>query len=906
MLNQTVILLPSVEQVTARKVALAQSSVAGTLGIKVLTPSEWLSELWMLWGDGRRIIDARTLELMCFRQLGLVSSINDEGAFHEASTLHQTRGTAKSLAAFYRDVVGHPLFEKSLQSPPSSLSGAERLVLALWRQIASLLDKRGFCLPGQACAYLLDRMPHVSVALEGSHSFSSCFTWFLECQGICWSLPKEAQHPVSPLPKGLAPAFLFPSGPSAITRVVSDCLRSFAREHEAHGGRALVVCVDALSSYREAWPFLADAGCSLELDTTMYLSDTKLGKLARALYEIDQGVATSATVSAVLLSPYSGLSSVEARTLDVRFRSDRTLQFGGTRDFLLESLPHFELLERLFASSFSQSAVDELMALLPDIIPTQSIDYHIEVAALDSLYESFTSAAAVSFDDPWRVVDFALESRVSVKIHAGAANDSASDACLLVRFADMGRSYAQAEKSWDLVIMRETDCVNYSASSPHAALIRLSEKLGVSQPEDSVTLMRERFVHLVDVARRQFACCFCPVALDGSETYPSFFAEELALHYTAGLPVGHNPLGIGDESGAWVAFGDEDTVTENLLPQSSLQVPVSSCIPRQGHFRSGEGSSVSSEGEPFYISASSLETYLSCPRKWFLTRKLKAESLDETLSPMERGSFVHEVWQRFYERFCAEEVRVTEDRLEVAEEMLAQVYDELLEQQESQGKGRYLPVTNDELRYAETLKLQMMLSLAVQSELLPCYRPTHFEFRLLPEDGIEFAGAVLQGAIDRIDEDPDGHYAVLDYKGSVKDHAAGFDPDARKRGSEEPLHFDAGGNLVLPSKIQALMYAQALRRHPDFEGKEPRAALYLSYGAQEPSKSVVGSLSESTDSGVSLPGSSKVVGNFEHYLDLVEEALVPVVDEMRKGSVPPQPKKGACAFCPDLSCPGRC
>lgn len=57
--------------------------------------------------------------------------------------------------------------------------------------------------------------------------------------------------------------------------------------------------------------------------------------------------------------------------------------------------------------------------------------------------------------------------------------------------------------------------------------------------------------------------------------------------------------------------------------------------------------------ERLVVSPSAIETYRSCPYKWFVERKLRLDDEGEAFGGREIGTFVHGVFQRFYEAWGA-------------------------------------------------------------------------------------------------------------------------------------------------------------------------------------------------------------------------------------------------------------
>lgn len=888
-------LLPSREQVKAFKIDILSGDAARALGVSVSTPVDWLAELWELWGDGRLFVDGQTLSYLCFKAL------TEQESLLGSSLLPATKGTASSLAQFYRRSAGPLTYSNVSPDVLDGLAPAEKAVLGLGVFVEEELSRRGLCLPGEACRCLLDAISFPEVVLMGNPELPWYLSWFLESIGVSQTVRTSCLVP--PLSKGMSPAFLFPSGPSATARIISDYLRGYLDRRVLDGSdvqtaRALLVCKDPLRSLSALSAQVAFDEVRLEFKGRIAVSSTGWGGLARILDSLLAGYVDNSLVSGLVDSPYSGLSSAEGRKVMACFRGDRSLVHDGALDFLREKVPHFDRLCQLVSSGFPEELVAWARELTCNAFSSDPLIQRVEVSALESLAGSFARASGL-VSKRSVVLEFANEAQLPLSFMRGS-----DDAGLVVRLVDAESAGQVPERSYDLVVLAEGDSVSYAATSSHASLDALARKVGIAKAEDASARLRSWFSGLLRVATSEFCCCFCPTGEGGDERYPAFFVEELASHYQQGEALLGNQLGIGCDSGAYVLVQGEDDIVDNLSMAggaicSQSEVSLSHALRRPKRLLRDDGS--------FVLSASALETYLSCPRKWFLSKKLKANSLDEDFGSLEQGSFVHEIWRRFYGRLPEPIDRVTRDNLEESQELLAAVFDEVLAEQPKNGSGRYLPLTDFEKRDVDSLRSTLLGNLVVHADLLPGFVPRCQEYSLTPDDGVMFAGALINGSVDRIDVDETTkRFAVLDYKGKVAGYAAGFDPDAVDKKTGAPIFFSPDGSLKIPSKIQSLVYAQVLRRAPDFAGYAPGAALYLNYRAQEPVSCLAGSCSQVLVPGVSLTDSSLVQGDFLHYLDLVEESLAPVVDRMKSGFVEPDPAgKDACSFCPDLNCPRR-
>ena len=224
---------------------------------------------------------------------------------------------------------------------------------------------------------------------------------------------------------------------------------------------------------------------------------------------------------------------------------------------------------------------------------------------------------------------------------------------------------------------------------------------------------------------------------------------------------------------------------------------------------------------------------------------------------------------------------------------MGRVFDEELAKQVQAEGVRYLPLSSAEHAQANRLKQTLIGNLNVQARMLPRFTPWQFELSIEPDEGVDYAGVRLMGRVDRVDIDAEhGHYAVIDYKGGVLGHDAGFDPD-----EQEEFH--------IPPKIQTLVYAQALRRIID--SARPVGALYLSYRVQEPAGSMAGSFDSSLLDVTGFARSACGVNmNFESYLDMVEQEVGKRIADLLEGNIAPNPLcESSCMYCPVRYCEKR-
>ena len=170
-------------------------------------------------------------------------------------------------------------------------------------------------------------------------------------------------------------------------------------------------------------------------------------------------------------------------------------------------------------------------------------------------------------------------------------------------------------------------------------------------------------------------------------------------------------------------------------------------------------------------SVSALELYVQCPFKYFARYVLKLREeveSDEALGPRERGSFVHAVFQSFYERWEQDYGGgITPATIERAHALFSTVLDEHL--------ARLAPSTAV-LERTRLLGSPVAPGLADLVFSVEAVRDTPIVARRLEDrfegsfelDGPEGPRLIaIRGAVDRIDLLADGSLRIIDYKSSA-------------------------------------------------------------------------------------------------------------------------------------------
>jgi ATP-dependent helicase/nuclease subunit B len=175
--------------------------------------------------------------------------------------------------------------------------------------------------------------------------------------------------------------------------------------------------------------------------------------------------------------------------------------------------------------------------------------------------------------------------------------------------------------------------------------------------------------------------------------------------------------------------------------------------------------------EDIVLSASRLEMLGQCPLRYFFRHVLHVQppdqiefTLDEWLTPMEKGSLLHSVYERVLREAVKNQIHPSDDRFpKLADEVLAE---------EITLMRHRVPPPSDVVFEAEREGLRMDMRVFVRIIRREKPRWAHLEIKFglpggkYPAVELEVPGGAirLRGAIDRIDEVSPGKIRVIDYK----------------------------------------------------------------------------------------------------------------------------------------------
>lgn len=458
-----------------------------------------------------------------------------------------------------------------------------------------------------------------------------------------------------------------------------------------------------------------------------------------------------------------------------------------------------------------------------------------------------------------------------------------------VRFASLADAAALRPDSYDAVLFADVDLDSYPLSHEEGPLATLTAELDRSGVTlEPAALLRVRFGRAMQAAHGPVVLARVTHDRQARECYPAAVWTELRARAEA---AGAAKVACMGEGGIVADFdpaageGIECKRVACEAPQHLSEAAVPYLVLRR---RDGEGENAPLV--PRLTSASQIEAYSTCPLCWFVSYRVKPQSIDAGFGNMEKGNFVHDVLEHLHARLPQEGMeRVTPENLPRAQELLREVFDKTLA--EHAGKrgteGPLVPLSAVEERQVAEILPQLEGVLAYESEALAPFAPRYLEFAF-NELKVEYAGWPLGGRIDRVDVDAENRAVVIDYK-----HRTGVeefklaDPTVR---DEESGTAPIDDPRWLPPHTQTLIYAQAMRRALDLD---TRAALYFSTKGGKPALRGAASaelLEEERGDG-RIPGLKKGFpgegGNmdFDALLDRVEAGIAERLRELEAGNV---------------------
>lgn len=906
MIAESIILFSTQAEVLRYRKFLASTSPDASLGMKVTTPEALVEELWDVWGTRERLVTSSQRKMIIKKLLS------------EQDTWVDSLGTVDLLASFLREFVTY-LDEGFRAHQASEFTSVDHEIVTFVRRYEEMLAQAGLIEGAQAFSQIASKITFPKVIVRTQHSLPPFMKQLLSCR-VALYCEESAQLGTAPAEQYYADdqcagdqsaglvdqreyLLLKPKGQTAAAYSIFEVLKE-----DTSIKKCVVTSPDPQALFERMKDPLLQEGFVASAKITVSFLDTFFGRAYHAaanLCDPAQDFRSERLLHSALTyldSPYAQLSNVQQKRATKAIRSDRALTAEALRELIRGTSRTFEYFEALV----EESDADVLFGFFDELVHRLFADNALRdrelasIRCIKALYRearqfgwgvrSFieqVNELSVPYECTFAPTDVDAPSNEPEQILPFLdASDSSYPRVLFTSFAEASHYPAGC---CDLVVMADLDSLHFSGTEHRSTLTEFLERYQIPFVDDTLTYMECCFVQNAYLARSRVVFEYAEQDLAGNELYPAFFLESfLNGRVLEGRRVPERSRGEADfdHTARMIDTTSEDLSSELLvrrgvLSKQACEQLLTYAPDAQGILRP-------------VLSPSAVETYLKCPYRWFIERKLHLDDASEQFGPREKGTFTHRVFQVFYDTWAARGYnRVSSETLEEAKTLFNEVFDRVEEEQAEERPGeRYLAISELEREEIAHLKRQLLQSLVFQAAVFPTYHIEGHEVALSPDDKIVYGGAIIHGRIDRVDCDDHGNYLVIDYKGSTKDHEAGFDPDAEE-------------DYELPEKVQTLMYAQALRRKDP--RLHPRAALYLSYQAKKPKELLKGSISELLPEATTHSSKkSEVQGDFERYLDLVEVNLAKVIERITQGDIAPDPRTAnACNYCPALYCEKR-
>ena len=739
------------------------------------------------------------------------------------------------------------------------------------------------------------------------------------------------------------PIFIEVAGPHARARayvdalenLVAACEESMSRDGAATNAdpaRVLVVSAQAPQLFVELAARLAARHIAAETTEFTAFSQSIAGRQFTALTNLiermkaaDEGTASKTEwwpapeLTDWIYSPLSGADAASARGFDKNMRLSRSKTTAGVKSLLqsvqgqvrgarkaasdenwFKNVPC--VVSDVFQALWRDKPVTALKAMLAvaEALPDRALGGLDGQARRQAETALLRHAIDILMNDA-RALDVSQAATVPVLDGVRTKVDKRSAAYdyetyevdrtprAQVRFVPLADASVLRPGSYDAVLFVDVDLDSYPLSHEEGPLATLTAELrrdGVSL--EPAALLRVRFGRAMQAASGPVALARVTHDRQARECYPAAVWTELRAHAEAAGAAKPTRVGEGDIIADFDPAAGEGLRCERVTceaPQHLSDEAIPYLVLRR---RDGEGEDAPLV--PRLTSASQIEAYSTCPLCWFVSYRVKPQSIDAGFGNMEKGNFVHDVLEHLHARLPQEGMeRVTPENLPRAQELLREVFDETLAEHASKrgNEGPLVPLSPVEERQVAEILPQLEGVLAYEAEALTPFAPRYLEFAF-NDLNVEYAGWPLGGRIDRVDVDAENRAVVIDYK-----HRTGVeefklaDPTVR---DEESGTAPIDDPRWLPPHTQTLIYAQAMRRALDLD---TRAALYFSTKGGKPALRGAASaelLEEERGDG-RIPGLKKGFPgeggsmDFDALLDRVETGIAERLRELEAGNV---------------------
>ena len=809
--------------------ARSEFAVKAPVGVTVSTFDEWVRDLWVEMGDGRRLVNSTVRQALLGRAV-------DETRLSEIDVSAQTPGFIRVMS----------LVVARLCNPTGQhhVPGDVREVGAVVERYEKILESLSLVEPARAAWQLAD-----SVAETGATLVANRFSDLSEAQellllaasrsgvvniGLTWEEGFSATEALTPLVERF-----IAEGASVVHCPVPDDhteldhlgSRIFAPPYEgfieattrvefgsAAGDEAEIeliaetvqrIVVGGTPPDRVAVVFrrpgtrprrlataLGERGIEMDDDFVLTIGHTDFGRALLGLLSVAGGNGSRADILAFLHSPYSGVASEAVAEVDRMWRRSRTtdclrlLESGanlaGSAHRAIEAAIRISdgPVDRLAVSDWKEladvmleSALTSRNRLAGTTCSEDLADAAVHRSVLRSAQEAAELGGAITSPE---VASALADVTVGPR---GAERPGA------VQFLDATRARS---RRFDAVILGGLTAAEFSAERPEPIQARLERALGGKGGTEERLSERMLFYSLITRAREKLVLVRQSSDSSGETVRPSVFWEDVVDCYVppsdAGelpvIPPGvpHSSLLLSDLADAVPAFAPHRRQLRGSVERGEAIVEraLSSQLGPSQQERAAEKT---------VFSVTELENYAQCPYRWFVERVVRPREIDTVLDAREMGNRAHEMLALFYRRL-PEQLGATRVEPSNVDDCLA-LFDGVSGEVEA-GRRRGGPTSLSEELDMARAKNRARSVIEQDADFLPGYDPVATELEFEVPIPVGDTAVTVRGKIDRIDAGPAG-ILVTDYKlGDV----CGRDTWVDRRMLQVALYADIAGRTL--------------------------------------------------------------------------------------------------------------
>lgn len=529
----------------------------------------------------------------------------------------------------------------------------------------------------------------------------------------------------------------------AITQAVSDLLQEGAQPEE-------IVVVFADPARHAAWMrrSLRDLGIVASIAVPVAVGETPFGAALLALRASASGDVARPELGSLMRSPFGGVSAHEADLADLAWRKSGVVRgrallrrAGGVRGLVEAARGLADArMDGVVAAKWKKLADTLLSNAHPGAAPVPGTEAALDAAVHRAFCRSLQEALdlgepGVSAEEFWE--RFA---RMHVVPPLGRGPVG-------VRVVGLGERVGDAVKHVIVGGLTASECPRRGSEDrlEGDAVSRALRLLGITvETEEHLREERRAFFLAVASAHCTLTLTRAETNAEGSPLRESVFWDEFLDLYRA----------PGTEL---------DPDSDPRLGRIAAEAGATYGVRRSRRGALASPDAVEALAGITEVSPSEVETYASCPYRWFVEKRLRASAPDTEIDPAAAGRIAHDALARFYQaRIERGAGRVSpaecESAAKEAERIAAELVDAAVGAESLEG-----------LALLQSVPPAVAALVARDAAFLPGYSPVRIEWSFggrAESPAIDLGGVALKGRADRIDAGPGG-LVVVDYKRTV-------------------------------------------------------------------------------------------------------------------------------------------